>query len=214
MATHRAQFAKAIEAHAADFGIELADEQAKLLADYYELLLKWNERLHLVAPCSPEDFAVRHVLESLMLLRHLPRGANVVDVGSGGGLPIIPCLLVRRDLHATLIESSKRKTVFLREALRGVKPTDRPRVINSRFEEIDFPPGDFLTCRALDKFSELLNTLIQRTRPNTTMLLFAGDALRRQIQSLIPSVTAERIPHSQKRFLIIATSVPPAVVGG
>lgn len=212
MATHRVQFAKAIEAHAADFGIELAGQQTKLLADYYALLLKWNERLHLVAPCSPEDFAVRHVLESLVLLKHLPQGATVIDVGSGGGLPIIPCLLVRPDLRATLIESSQRKTVFLREALRPVQPADRTLVINGRFEEIDLPPGDFLTCRALDKFSELLPTLIQRTRPNITMLLFAGDALRRQIQSIIPSTTAERIPHSQKRFL--TRSGPPAVAGG
>jgi 16S rRNA (guanine527-N7)-methyltransferase len=206
MATHRVQFAKAIEAHAADFGIELADEQTKLLADYYELLLKWNERLHLVAPCSPEEFAVRHVLESLILLQHLSQGATVIDVGSGGGLPIIPCLLVRQDLRATLIESSQRKTVFLREALRPVKPADRTRVINARFEEIDLPPGDFLTCRALDKFSELLPTLIQRVRPDTAMFLFAGESLRRQIQSIIPSATAERILHSQRRFLIIASS--------
>ena len=211
MATHRVQFAKAIEAHASDFGIELAAEQIKLLTDYYELLMKWNERLHLVAPCTPEDFAVRHVLESLVLLKHLPQGATVVDVGSGGGLPIIPCLLVRQDLRATLIESSQKKTVFLREALRPV-PTDHARVINGRFEEIELPPADFLTCRALDKFSGLLPTLIQRARPKTTMLLFAGDALRRQIQSLIPSTTIERIPHSEKRFL--TRSEPPAVAGG
>jgi 16S rRNA (guanine527-N7)-methyltransferase len=214
MATQRAQFATTIEARAADFGIELAAEQAELLADYYELLMKWNERLHLTAPCSPQDFAIRHVLESLMLLSHLFPGATVVDVGSGGGLPIIPCLLVRQDLRATLIESSERKTVFLREALRPMKPSDRAQVINARFEEIDLPPTDFLTCRAIDRFSQLLPTLIQRAQPTTTMLLFTGDALRKQIQSLIPSATTERIPHSQKRFLIEGKSEPPAVAGG
>ena len=205
MATQRVQFAKAIEAHAAEFGIDLADRQVEVLADYYELVMKWNERLHLVAPGAPEDFATRHVLESLVLLRHLSQGATVVDVGSGGGLPIIPCLLARPDLRATLIESSTRKIVFLREALRPVKPSDRAQVINARFEEIDLPASDFLTCRALDRFSQLLPTLIQRARPNTTMLLFAGEALTKQIQSLIPSATAERMPLSEKRFLVIGT---------
>ena len=206
MATPRAQFAATVEAHAADFGIELAAEQVELLADYYELLMKWNEQLHLTAPCSPQDFAIRHVLESLMLLKHLSPGATVVDVGSGGGLPIIPCLLVRQDLRATLIESSKRKAVFLREALRPVRPADRARVINARLEETNLTRGDFLSCRALDRFSQLLPTLIQRAQPNTTMLLFAGDVLCKQIQSLIPSATIERIPHSERRFLIIASS--------
>ena len=205
MATPRAQFADTVEAHAADFGIELAAEQVELLADYYELLMKWNERLHLTAPCSPQEFAIRHVLESLMLLKHLSPGATVVDVGSGGGLPIIPCLLARQDLRATLIESSKRKAVFLREALRPVRPADRTRVINARLEDADLT-GDFLSCRALDRFSQLLPTLIQLANPNTTMLLFAGDVLCKQIQSLIPSATIERIPHSERRFLIIASS--------
>src|SRR6476660_8852771 len=115
MATEREQFAEALKANAADFDIELGVKQTRLLGDYYELLLRWNERLHLVAPCSPEEFAVRHVLESLMLLRHLPQNGRVADIGSGGGLPIIPCLVARPDLQATLIESSQKKAVFLRE---------------------------------------------------------------------------------------------------
>jgi 16S rRNA G527 N7-methylase RsmG len=113
-------------------------------------------------------------------------------------------LLVREDLRATLIESSKRKTVFLREALRLMKSAERAQIINARFEEVEFPPSDFLTCRALDRFSQLLPQLIQRVHPKTTMLLFAGETLRQQIQSLIPSAGSERIPHSEKRFLVIA----------
>jgi 16S rRNA (guanine527-N7)-methyltransferase len=204
MATQRTRFAEAIERHAPDFGIELTGAQVELLSDYYESLLKWNERLHLVAPCSPEQFAIRHVLESLLLLTHLSPGATVLDVGSGGGLPIVPCLLVREDLRVTLIESSKRKTVFLREALRLMKSAERAQVINARFEEVEFPPSDFMTCRALDRFSQLLPQLIQRVHPKTTMLLFAGEMLRQQIQSLIPSAASERLPHSEKRFLVIA----------
>ncbi|HEX3144162.1 MAG TPA: 16S rRNA (guanine(527)-N(7))-methyltransferase RsmG [Pyrinomonadaceae bacterium] len=208
MATERADFAIAIETNAPDFGLELSDDQIALLADYYELLLKWNERLHLVAPCSPEEFGIRHVLESLVLLPHFSPRATVVDVGSGGGLPIIPCLLIREDLHATLVESSKRKTVFLREALRLVASPERAAVVNARFEELDFPASDFLTCRALDRFSQLLPRLIERVGPQTTLLLFAGDALGRQVQSLIPSARLERVPHSEKRFLVIAGQNP------
>ena len=208
MATQRTRFAEAIEKHAPDFRIELAGAQVELLSDYYDLLLKWNEHLHLVAPCSPEQFATRHVLESLALLAHLSPGATVLDVGSGGGLPIVPCLLIREDLRATLIESSRRKTVFLREALRLIKFAERAQVINGRFEEVNFPPSDFLTCRALDRFSQLLPQLIQRAHPKTTLLLFAGDVLRKQIESLIPSAKSERLPHSEKRYLVIACQNP------
>lgn len=204
MATQREQFATALRTHAPDFGIELGEDHVKLLADYYALVVKWNE-LHLVAPCTPEEFAVRHVLESLALLKHLPLGATVVDVGSGGGLPIVPCLLVRPDLRATLIESSKRKAVFLREALRRVQPTERARVIAARFEDVDLPQADFLTSRALDRFSQLLPILIQRAKPDTKLLLFVGDELRTAIESMVRATTVEHLPLSERRFLIIGS---------
>jgi 16S rRNA (guanine(527)-N(7))-methyltransferase RsmG len=204
MPTQREQFAAAIRVHAPDFVVELNDAQIELLTNYYELIMKWNE-LHLVAPCTPQYFAIRHVLESLALLKHLPVAARVLDVGPGGGLPIVPCLLVRPDLRATLVESSSRKAVFLREALRPVQPPDRARVIAARFEEIDLPAADFLTCRALDRFSQLLPVLLQRAKPGTTLMLFAGEDLRKQIQSMLPSPTSERLPLSEKRFLIIGS---------
>src|SRR5436309_4494007 len=118
--------------------------------------MTWDERLPPPAPGSPRDVAIRHGLESLLLLQQLSAGAAVVDVGSGGGLPIIPCLLVRDDLRATLIESSTRKAVFLHEAVRSVRPPDRMQLIAARFEDIESPAADFVTCRALDRFAGML----------------------------------------------------------
>ena len=140
-------FGEALRTHAGDFGIQLSKPVAERLGHYYELLLKWNTRLHLVAPCSPEHFALRHVLESLLLLHHLPPGAQVIDVGSGAGLPIIPCLIARADLRANVIESSQRKAVFLRRALREVKRDEQARLIVARFEQTTAPRADFVTCR-------------------------------------------------------------------
>src|SRR6185295_8406330 len=155
MPTPAEQFTTALISHAPEFGIDLSHEQAAWLQRYYALVMHWNPRLHLVAPCSAEEFATRHVLESLLLTKHLPQDASVIDVGTGAGLPIIPCLLVRADLRAILIESSQKKTVFLREALRLISHPERARVKHGRFEEMAAPAADFVTCRALDRFGDL-----------------------------------------------------------
>jgi 16S rRNA (guanine527-N7)-methyltransferase len=197
------QFANALRLAAPEFGIEVADDRIRKLTEYYELLRKWNPRLHLVAPCSPEEFATRHVLESLMLLKHLPANANVVDVGSGAGLPIIPCLLMRDDLQVTLIESSSRKAVFLREALRDLRPSGRARVVAERFEKVAVPDAGFVTCRALEKFAEAIPTIITWAPLAATFLLFAGEKLRAEIESCLRSVVVERLPKSDARFLVI-----------
>ena len=183
--------------------MELNAGRIRKLTEYYELLLKWNPRLHLVAPCSPEEFATRHVLESLTLLRHLPLAANVVDIGSGGGLPIVPCVLVRNDLHATLIESSSKKAVFLREALRDIRPSDRAQILVDRFENVEARDAGFVTCRALEKFAEAIPIIIKWAPPKAIFLLFAGEKLRAQIESCFKSVVVERLPKSEARFLII-----------
>jgi 16S rRNA (guanine527-N7)-methyltransferase len=197
------QFANALRLAAPEFGIELDNDEMRKLTEYYELLLKWNPRLHLVAPCSPEEFATRHVLESLTLLRHVPLDACLVDIGSGGGLPMIPCLLIRPDLRATLIESSSKKAVFLREALRNVQASSRARIVVERFESVEAHDAAFVSCRALEKFAETIPTIIKWAPPNATFLLFAGEKLRAEIESHLRSVVVERLPRSGARFLVI-----------
>src|SRR5216684_2616186 len=128
-------FRMALESAAPIYGIRLDADTLCRLCDYYDVLIAWNPRLHLVAPCSPDEFATRHILESLLLLPHLPQSARVADIGSGAGLPIIPCLIVRPDLNATLIESSQKKAVFLREALNHVGISRGTKIIAKPFEE-------------------------------------------------------------------------------
>ena len=199
------RFSQALRNHAGEFSVRLRDEDIERLGNYYSLLLKWNSRLHLVAPCSPEQFATRHILESLLLLRHLPRNARVADIGSGAGLPIVPCLILREDLSAVLIEASPKKSVFLREALRGIASSESPRLIVQRFEETPVPKVDFVTCRAIERFQQLIPKLIEWAPSPGTLLLFSGEALKKQLEMLVPSVQAELIPGSDRRFLVIAS---------
>jgi len=188
----RLRFEQSLRANAKNYDLELTAENITQLGDYYTLLSRWNERLHLVAPCSPEEFAIRHVLESLLLLKHLPENAKVADIGSGGGLPVIPCLSVRADLQVTIIESSQKKAVFLREALRAI---DRnATIIARRFEDTSPPAVSFITSRALDQFTNKVSTLIRWAPQGSTLLLFGGEDLLTNAKKFL-------IPGSERRFL-------------
>jgi 16S rRNA (guanine527-N7)-methyltransferase len=207
MPTATEQLAAALKLYAPEFELELEPEHIKKLQAYYSLILKWNPRLHLVAPCSPEEFAVRHILESLILLKYLPLNVRVADIGSGAGLPLIPCLFVRDDLHALLIEASQKKSVFLKEAVRTIHPAARTQVLNARFEDLPSPDAQFITCRALDKFSELLPVLIEWAPANATLALFCGEAIMKSLGAVLTETTVELIPRSEKRFLVIGRAL-------
>ena len=199
------RFEQALTTSMRDYGIALRTETIQCLVDYYSLLTRWNERLHLVAPCEPEQFATRHVLESLLLLRFLPPSAGVVDIGSGAGLPIIPCLIARPDLSATLIESSQKKSVFLREALNQIGLSKRAQIIAKTFEETTAPNVGYVTCRALDKFLNKISVVVEWAPAESVLLLFGGEALRQQLNSLRTHYTEFLIPFSEKRFIYEVT---------
>jgi 16S rRNA (guanine527-N7)-methyltransferase len=185
------RFELAVKANMSIYEVELTAETLALLRTYYSLLIRWNERLHLVAPCSPEEFATRHVLESLMLLKHLPSQAKIADIGPGGGLPIVPCLIARADLNVTMIESSQKKAVFLREALNAVGRT--ASILARRFEDVEPPEVEFITCRALDQFIRKIRVLLDWAPDGSTLLVFGGENLLDGERFLIPG--------SEKRYL-------------
>jgi 16S rRNA (guanine527-N7)-methyltransferase len=197
------KFEQSMLANMKSYELDLSEETLAQLVEFFSLLKHWNQRLHLVAPCTPEEFATRHVLESLLLLKHLPEGAKIADIGSGAGFPIIPCLIARRDLEATMIESSQKKAVFLREALNAVKRTST--IIAKPFEEVEAPDVSFVSCRALDRFMDKVPALIDWAPPGATLLLYGGETLREQLHKANLTVAAYLIPHSEKRFLFVAS---------
>jgi 16S rRNA (guanine527-N7)-methyltransferase len=201
------EFTHALETHAPRYEIQLSEPVIQKLGAYYEQVNAWNARLHLVAPCSPLEFAIRHVLESMLALRFLTLNARVADVGSGAGLPIIPCLIARADLSATLIEASPKKAVFLREALHTAGVRERTRVIAERFEKMPAPASDFITCRALERFTEMFPKLQAWSREASTLLFFGGPTLRREIENADLQYQALDIPESEQRFLFIIRQV-------
>ena len=194
------EFRRTLESEASGYGVKLTPKTQDGLTGYYRLLCSWNSRLHLVAPTTPEQFARRHILESLLLLEYLTKEARVADIGSGGGLPIIPCLIAQPNIRATMIESSKKKAVFLREALRQIGHANST-VIAERFESVVVPDIDFVTCRAVERFEKILPQMIEWTPSNATLLLFGGPGLEKVIATMGLSFDAKLIPGSERRLL-------------
>ena len=80
------------------------------------------------------------------------------------GPAVVPCLLVREDLKAVLIESKEKKARFLKTAVETLGLQSRAIVANRQFEEVDPSDCQFVTCRALDKFTEKLPRLVKWSR--------------------------------------------------
>lgn len=199
----RQNFIQAITQNQTNFEISLNAEKINELARYYELVQKHNVLLHLVAPLSPEEFAVRHILESLFLTKFLPVNAKFADLGTGAGLPSVPCLIFREDLQGVLIESKLKKARFLEEVLKECKLEKRAKVFDRQFEELVKPKVDFVTCRALDRFTSNLPRLLKWSK-GSTLLFFGGNNLREALEKSGVEFKQKLLPMSEQRFLFTA----------
>jgi len=105
----------ALAAGLATLGLNLpAAAQQKLLA-FRDLLLKWNKIYNLTALRDPEQAISHHLLDSLAILPQVGDG-NLLDVGSGGGLPGIPLAIARPELAVTMVDTVQKKATFLQQA--------------------------------------------------------------------------------------------------
>ena len=149
---------------------ELSEEQLQALEQHYTLLLSWNRRLNLTRITELGDAVCLHYAESLFLGTVLPQGSFAVgDLGSGAGFPGIPIAILRPELQVTLIESDRRKAVFLREATRRL---GNVVVFCGRFE--DYPARfEWAVCRAVDP----IEVLGCRISPNSAVLMSSGRVL-------------------------------------
>ncbi len=134
-------------------GVEPSTEVA--LRTFFELLIRWNARINLVAQADEATLWSRHVLDSMQLLQVVPPGGGpILDLGAGAGFPgMVLAIATGRPTH--LVESDKRKAAFLAEACR-VLGLPNVQIWPIRIEAASPPPASVLTARALAPLPDLL----------------------------------------------------------
>ena len=89
--------------------IDLTAEQITALERYCRSLWEWNAQLNLTRHTTWDLFVARDLVDTLVFAEFLEEGENVLDVGTGGGVPGIPLAIVRPDLQVSLCESVAKK---------------------------------------------------------------------------------------------------------
>lgn len=100
------------------YQIEYTKEQLEKLETFYEKVIETNKLYNLTAITQKEDFAVKHILDSVLPYTFLPQNASVIDVGVGAGFPSIPLKIMRPDIKITMLDSLNKRIIFLDEMIK------------------------------------------------------------------------------------------------
>lgn len=181
-----------------DLKIQASEEQEQKLLDYLALLLKWNSTYNLTAIRTEEKMLSHHIIDSLSLIPHLPEVKSLIDVGSGGGMPGIPCAIMRPEMNVVLLDSNHKKTTFLRQALIELK-LDNAQVETSRVESLKGQTFDIVTSRAFADLSDFVNL---------TKGLLAPDGMWFAMKGVYPYEEIATLPEFAKEEKVIPLEVP------
>ena len=101
-------------------GLSLSDGALTLLLKYQDALVLWNKAYNLTAIRDPKEMFVKHLLDSLSILKDLPAG-RLLDVGTGGGMPGMIIALCQPERSCVLLDSNGKKIRFLKQFIADLK---------------------------------------------------------------------------------------------
>ena len=172
---------------AAAMGVVVDDRQLAKFAAYYEFLLEYNQKVNLTRITEPLDVAVKHFGDSFFLLKPglIPAGARVADIGTGAGVPGIPLAIMRPGLRVVLVDSLRKRTVFLTEAVERLGLAN-VEVVWSRAEDLGHKPDfrerfDVVLARAVASLNVLTELCLPLVKKGGAFLALKGPRAQEEL---------------------------------
>ena len=172
---------------AAAMGVTVEEPQLAKFAVYYEFLLETNQKVNLTRITEPLDVAVKHFGDSFFLLKPglIPERARVADIGTGAGVPGIPLAIMRPDLRVVLVDSLRKRTVFLTEAVERLE-LPNVEVVWSRAEDLGHKPEyreryDVVLARAVASLNVLTELCLPLVKKGGVFLALKGPRAQEEL---------------------------------
>ena len=180
----------ALAAGLAALDITLPDDAQHKLIAFRDLLLKWNKTYNLTALRDPAQAISHHLLDSLAILPHVGTG-NLLDVGSGGGLPGITLAIARPDLYVSMVDTVQKKTTFLQQAVIELA-LKNVTVHHARVEEMQ---GQYaqISSRAFAEIGLFISLTRHLLAPNGRWLAMKGVRPDDELKALPADIMVEAI---------------------
>ena len=172
---------------------QLTDQQRQQLADLHPLYQTWNEQINVISRRDLDNFYERHVLHSLSLAKMVSfrKGAQVLDVGTGGGFPGLPLAILFPDTQFRLVDSIGKKIKVV-QAIADALNLSNVTATHQRAEKVK-GSFDFVVTRAVARLSVLhawtrkkLLPVSQHELPNGLLCLKGGDLTEELAEAGLP----------------------------
>lgn len=168
-------------------GVILGEREIALFQEYYRELIFWNNKFNLVSVKSALDIPIKHFVDSLTPLQFMEnKSGSLLDIGTGAGFPGIPLKIAMNSLKISLLDSSRKKTSFLKNIIRKLR-LDHTTVINRRVEllmkdETYRGAFDVVISRASFKLPQFLEIGAYFIPPGGALIAMKGADIHKELE--------------------------------
>lgn len=161
------------------------DFQKKInLIKYASLVMDYNKKINITGALNIEDFIKEHIIDSLLALNIFENYDNIIDIGSGAGLPSIPLSIIYENKKFTLCESKNKKSEFLNIVKKELS-LKNIEIKNSNVYEIK-EKYDTITARAFSDINTLLKIFKKLKNKNSVLIAYKGksDKIKEELEEI------------------------------
>ena len=162
-----------------EVGVDLTDDQFNKLSNYLQLLKAKNEVLNLTRITDSHEAWIKHILDSLMAAPFFNKpGMQVIDIGTGGGMPGIPLAILFPSAQFTLVDATEKKMVAVSEFVHELN-LKNIRCLTSRIENLGHSTEhreeyDLVLARALAPLRVLVELAVPLIHPYGNLIAYKG----------------------------------------
>lgn len=186
----RADERERLRAGASTLGAPLDEAQLDQLQQYLDLFERWNRTHNLTAVRERSAMVTHHLLDSLsalpLLRRHRPSGGQLLDVGSGGGLPGVVIAIAEPRWRVTSVDASAKKSAFVRQVA-GALGLPNLSSQHARAETLT-QPHDLIVCRAFASLPDFVRLTAGALAPDGVWLAMKGQLPTSEITAVPPTI--------------------------
>lgn len=190
-------------------GLQLSEIQQKQLLYYLQQLLFWNKAYNLTAIKEPKTALIKHIIDSLSIVPHLPTG-NLLDIGTGAGLPAVVIAICQPERLVTALDSNGKKIRFIKQMV-GELGLKNLIPIASRIEEHQ---GNYqiITSRAFASLKDFVEHSREKLAENGEIWAMKGVEPIDEMQQLqnvwqISSIKLDVPMLDEERHLIVLKAI-------
>ena len=124
-----------------NYNLSLSDEQLSQFEAYFNFLHEYNQHTNIVSSADEKTVIIKHFIDSISLniLKekfHLPDNSKIIDIGSGGGFPGVPLIIMNQEWKLCAVDSIGKKTKFIELLAKKLGVDDRVEILTARAEEL------------------------------------------------------------------------------